>query len=68
MFCLLCKKHPSDLPQSRDVYGRHPAVRYRKQAIEEHSQSEQHAQAVKREMLQRASPFQQQLDEKKDDF
>lgn len=60
MFCCLCKKHNKT---GKDVkYASAPGTRYRKVAVLEHGNSEEHKQSVGKELLQRASWLQKEID------
>ena len=64
MFCCLCKKHNKT---EKDVkYASAPGTRYRKVAVLEHGNSEEHNQSVGKEfeLLQRASWLQKETDKK----
>ena len=78
MFCLLCRKHDCHNPQNKSaVFNKTPATRYRPATLKEqvgtplssHShpgkRKQQHQDAIYREMLQRTSFFQMQLDEER---
>jgi len=61
MFCCLCKKH---IKRGKNVkYATAPGTRYRKAAISEHGNSEEHKQSVRLELLQRASWLQKDREE-----
>jgi hypothetical protein len=62
MFCCLCKKHLKANKCTK--YATIPGTRYRKVAIIEHGSSEEHAQSIRQELLQRASWFQKELNKK----
>ena len=67
MYCLLCKKHDQQNPRNKSkVWNVSPSVRIRKEAIQDHLETDQHKYAVRAEMLQRVSVFQKELDEKKE--
>lgn len=62
MFCCLCKKH---IKRGKNVkYATAPGTRYRKAAISEHGNSEEHKQSVRLELLQRASWLQKDIERK----
>ena len=78
MFCLLCRKHDCQNPQNKSaVFNKTPATRYRPATLKEHvgtplsshshpgKRKQQHQDAIYREMLQRTSFFQKQLDEER---
>ena len=60
MFCVLCKKHQS----SSNAWTSIPCVKLVTDAILDHSNSKKHKECVEREMLQRVSTFQKQIDRK----
>ncbi|XP_048580041.1 zinc finger protein 862-like [Nematostella vectensis] len=58
MFCLLCRKHGTSNPQNKSKkYSLDPAVRFKRAALEDHAQSQQHKAAVEAELLSRVSSF-----------
>ena len=78
MFCLLCRKHDCQNPQNKSaVFNKTPATRCRPATLKEHvgtplsshshpgKRKQQHQDAIYREMLQRTSFFQKQLDEER---
>ena len=78
MFCLLCRKHDCQNPQNKfAVFNKTPATRYRPATLNEHvgmpssshsyagKRKQRHQEAIYREMLQRTSFFQMQLDEER---
>lgn len=65
LFCLLCRKHNVDNPSNRSkIFNAAPSVRFRKEAIIEHSKGKQHQSAVQAEMKQRVSVFHRQVEER----
>ena len=78
MFCLLCSKHDCQNPQNKfAVFNKTPATRYRPATLNEHvgmpssshsyagKRKQRHQEAIYREMLQRTSFFQMQLNEER---
>ena len=78
MFCLLCRKHDCQNPQNKSaVFNKTPATWYRPASLKKHvgtplsphshpgKRKQQHQDAIYREMLQRTSFFQKQLDEER---
>ena len=78
MFCLLCRKHDCQNPQNKfAVFNKTPATRYRPATLNEHvgmpssshsyagKRKQRHQEAIYREMLQRTSFFQMQLNEER---
>ena len=64
MFCCLCKKY---IKTGKNVkYATAPGTRYRKAAISEDGNSEEHKQSVRLERLQRASWLQKEIEKKAD--
>ena len=65
LFCLLCRKHNVVNPSNKSkIFNATPSVRYRKEAINEHSNSKQHQSAVQAEMAQRVSVFHKKVEER----
>lgn len=65
LFCLLCRKHNVDNPSNKSkIFNAAPSVRFRKEAIIEHSKGKQHQSAVQAEMAQRVSVFHRQVEER----
>ncbi len=72
MFCLLCKKHDTCNPQNKAAFfNKTAATRFRPATLREHvscasdHKRQQHQDAIFKEMLQRTSYFQRQIDEEK---
>ena len=58
MFCLLCRKHGTTNYQHKSKkYNLEPAVRFKRKAVEDHANSQQHAAAVTAELLSSVSTF-----------
>jgi hypothetical protein len=66
MYCLLCKKHHNLNPNNKDIFCKKPGLRYRKEAIQDHSKSKVHKAAELEENIQRVSPFQKEVDNRKE--
>ena len=65
MYCSLCKKHDTLNPRNKSkTWNVTPLVRLRKIAILEHVETEQHKSAINKEMLQRVSVFQKEINMK----
>ena len=65
LYCLLCRKHNVVNPSNKSkIFNAAPCVRYRKEAINEHSNSRQHQNAIQAEMAQRVSVFHKQVEER----
>ena len=62
MFCLLCRKHGTSNYQNKSKkYSLEPAVRFKRKAVEDHANSQQHAAAVTAELLSRVSTFEEEV-------
>ena len=60
MFCLSCRKHGTTNYQNKSKkYSLDPAVRFKRKAVEDHANSQQHAAAVTAELLSRVSTFEE---------
>lgn len=55
MYCLLCKKHNNLNPNNKDIFCKKPGLRYRKEAIQDHSKSKVHKAAELEENIQSIS-------------
>ena len=65
MFCLLCRKHGTTNYQNKSKkYNLEPAVKFKRKAVEDHANSQQHAAAVTAELLSRVSSFEEEVSEK----
>ena len=62
MYCLICKRH---CHFKAEIYCTKPATRYRKEAILDHVRSKNHKAAELEELVQKISPFEKDLQEKK---
>ena len=62
MYCLICKRH---CHCKAEIYCTKPATRYRKEAILDHVRSKNHKAAELEELVQKISPFEKDLQEKK---
>ena len=62
MFCLLCRKHGTSNYQNKSKkYNLEPAVRFKRKAVEDHANSQQHAATVTAELLSRVSIFEEEV-------
>ena len=62
MFCVLCRFHNTTSPTNGDgTWNSKPCVRNITQAIKLHATSEMHKTAIKKEHLQRVSPFHKEV-------
>lgn len=64
MFCILCRKHVSNLQNKSKKFNSEPAVRFKRKSVEEHSTSQQHKAAVNAELLSCVSVFQREFEER----
>ena len=65
MFCLLCRKHDAtNLQNKSKKFNTEPAVRFKRESVEEHSTSQQNKAAVSAELLSRVSVFQKEFEER----
>ena len=65
MFCLLCRKHNAGSKFNKSkVFNLDGSVRFRKPTLTEHSNSQQHRDAISAEHLQRVSTFHREITEK----
>lgn len=65
MFCLLCRKHNvANTKGKSKKFNMEPAVRFKKKAVEEHSNSQQHSAALTAELLRRVSTFNEGIERK----
>ena len=55
MYCLLCKKHNNLNPNNKDIFCKKPGLRFRKEAIQDHSKSKVHKAAELEENIQSIS-------------
>jgi len=65
MYCLLCRKHHNLNANNKDIYCRKPGTRFRKEAICDHIKTKVHKAAELEENIQRVSPFQKEVDNRK---
>lgn len=64
MFCILCRKHGTSNSQNKSKkFNLEPAVRFKRKAVEEHANSQQHKAAIEGELLSRVSAFQSQIND-----
>ena len=62
MFCLFCRKHGTSNSQNKTKkYNLEPAVRFKRKAVEDHANSQQHAAAITAELLSRVSTFEEEV-------
>ena len=62
MFCLLCRKHDTSNNQNKSKkYNVEPAVRFKRKAVEDHANSQQHTAAITAELLSRVSTFEEEV-------
>ena len=67
MFCLLCRKHDTSNNQNKSKkYNVEPAVRFKRKAVEDHANSQQHTAAITAELLSRVSTFEEEVREIED--
>ncbi|VDI66017.1 Hypothetical predicted protein [Mytilus galloprovincialis] len=66
MYCLLCKNHHNLNPKNKDIFCMKPGLRFRKEAIQDHSKSKVHKAAELEENIQRVSPFQKEVNNRKE--
>ena len=60
MFFLLCRKHGTSNNQNKSKkYSLEPAVRFKRKAVDDHANSQQHAAAVTAELVNRVSTFEE---------
>lgn len=65
MYCLLCRKHNSKSSQNRsETFSSDPSTRFKLNTVKEHMACTKHQTTVKNELLNRASYFQKQVNEK----
>ena len=65
MFCLLCRKHNVVNTKNKSKkFNMEPAVRFKKKAVEEHANSQQHSAAITTELLSRVSTFNEEIERK----
>ena len=65
MFCLLCRKHDAGSKFNKSkVFNLDGSVRFRKPTLIEHSNSQQHRDAISAEHLQRVSTFHREITER----
>jgi len=65
MFCLLCRKHnPSSKFNKSKIFNLDGSVRFQKPTLIDHSNSQQHRDAISAEHLQRLSTFHREITEK----
>lgn len=65
MFCLLSRKHNvANTKNKSKKFNMEPAVRFKKKAVEEHANSQQHSAAITAELLSRVSTFNEEIERK----
>ena len=65
MFCLFCRKHNVVKAKNQSKkFKMEPAVRFKKKAVEEHANSQQHSAAFTAELLSRVSTFNEETERK----
>ena len=65
MFCLFCRKHNVVKAKNQSKkFKMEPAVRFKKKAVEEHANSQQHSAAFTAELLSRVSTFNEETKRK----
>ena len=65
MYCFLCREHRTSNRQNKESqWANEASVRYRTEAIHEHSISTKHKDAVISELMQRVSSFHKQVQER----
>lgn len=66
MFCLICKKHNAiNLQNKSRKFSTDASVRYKRSAVIEHGNSQQHKSAIQTELTRRTSSFQKQVDHRR---
>lgn len=64
MFCILFRKHGTLNHQNKSKkFNLDPAVRFKRKAVEDHANSQQHKAAIEGELLNRVSSFQSEINE-----
>ena len=64
MFCYLCRKnYTCNLQNKSKVFNMTPSVFYKKSAIFDHADTDQHKTAIELELTNKSSVFQKQIDE-----
>ena len=62
MFCMLCRKHGTSNCQNKSKkYNLEPALRFKRKAVEEHANTQQHKAAVEGEIISRVSSFEAEI-------
>lgn len=62
MFCLLCRRHGTSNYQNKSKkYSLEPAIRFKRKAVDNHANSQQHAAAVTAELVSRVSTFEEEV-------
>ena len=65
MFCYLCRKHNvANTKNKSKKFNVEPAVRFKKKAVEDHANSQQHKDAIAAELLSRVSTFHEEIERK----
>ncbi|XP_028516259.1 uncharacterized protein LOC110243833 [Exaiptasia diaphana] len=65
MFCLICRKHDSTNSINKaKKFNAEPGVRFKRKALQDHSNGQQHKSSVLAELIKRSSPFLAELDKR----
>lgn len=65
MFCYLCRKHNvANTKNKSKKFNVEAAVRFKKKAVEDHANSQQHKDAIAAELLSRVSTFHEEIERK----
>lgn len=65
MLCLLCRKHNINNTENKSKkFNMEPAVWFKKKAVEEHANSQQHSAAINAELLSRVPTFNEEIERK----
>ena len=65
MFCFICRKHNTENEKNKcKKFNLQAGIRFKRKAVEEHANSQQHKAAIMCELINRTSPFQAELDRK----
>ena len=68
MFCLICKKHNKiNLQNKSSKFNNEASVRFKRNAVLEYGNSQQHKSAVEAEMIRRVPVFHKEI-EQRDQF
>lgn len=63
MFCLICRKHDSaNSINKAKKFNAEPGLRFKRKALQDHENSQQHKSSVLAELIKSSSPFQAKLE------